>query len=63
MSINGTEEKLFQYADDTNPIIPDDNSLNKLFKDQPKGKRLKSECGKDKRTLGREMEEQGRQTF
>ena len=24
MSINGTEERLFQYADDTNPIISDD---------------------------------------
>ena len=33
MSINGTEEKLFQYADDTNPIISDDNSLNELFKE------------------------------
>ena len=33
MSINGTEEKLFQYADDTKPIILDDNSLNKLFKE------------------------------
>ena len=32
MSINGTEEKLFQYADDTNPIISDDNSPNELFK-------------------------------
>ena len=30
MSTNGTEEKLFQYADDTNPIISDDNSLNEL---------------------------------
>ena len=33
MSINGTEEKLFQYADVTNPIISDDNSLNELFKE------------------------------
>ena len=32
VSINGTEEKLFQYADDTNPVISDDNSLNELFK-------------------------------
>ena len=31
VSINGTEEKLFQYADDTNPIMSDDNSLNELF--------------------------------
>ena len=33
MSINGTEEKLFQYVDDTNPIISDDNSSNELFKE------------------------------
>ena len=33
VSINGTEEKLFQYADDINPIISDDNSLNELFKE------------------------------
>ena len=33
VSIIGTEEKLFQYADDTNPIISDDNSLNELFKE------------------------------
>ena len=33
MSINSTEEKSFQYADDTNPIISDDNSLNELFKE------------------------------
>ena len=33
MSINGTEEKLFQYADDNNPIISDDNSSNDLFKE------------------------------
>ena len=33
MSINGTEEKSFQYADDTNPIISDDNSSNELFKE------------------------------
>ena len=33
VSISGTEEKLFQYADDTNPIISDDNSLNELFKE------------------------------
>ena len=32
VSINGTEES-FQYADDTNPIISDDNSLNELFKE------------------------------
>ena len=31
--INGTKEKLFQYADDTNPIILDDNSLTELFKE------------------------------
>ena len=33
VSINATEEKLFQYAGDTNPIISDDNSLNKRFKE------------------------------
>ena len=33
VSINCTEEKLFQYADDNNPIISDDNSLNELFKE------------------------------
>ena len=33
MPINETEEKLFLYADDTNPIISDDNSLNELFKE------------------------------
>ena len=33
MSINGTEEKLFQYADDTNPTISDENSFNELFKE------------------------------
>ena len=33
VSISGTEEKLFQYADDTNPIISDDNALNELFKE------------------------------
>ena len=32
MSINSTEEKLFEYADDTNPIISI-NSLNELFKE------------------------------
>ena len=33
MSTNGTEEKLFQYADDNNPIILHDNTLNELFKE------------------------------
>ena len=33
MDINGTEEKLFQYADYTNPVMSDDNSLNELFKE------------------------------
>ena len=33
VSINSTEEKSFQCADDTNPIISDDNSLNELFKE------------------------------
>ena len=33
MSTNGTEEKLFQYAGDTNPIVSHDNTLNELFKE------------------------------
>ena len=39
MSINGTEEKLLQYADDTNPIISDDNSLMNSLKDWRSTKR------------------------
>ena len=43
VSINGTEEKLFQYADDNNPIISDDNSLNELLKNWGSTKRQQAQ--------------------